>query len=185
MAGPAREADAGNGAAMRVLPVALATLGHAENAKAWTLAQCHITHHHPLSDDVALTLVHMTQALLRGRGKEAARERSAALASAHPEAEFDVYRGKCSAYVVETMQTVLHFYFRTQSFGECLIETVNQGGDADTTGALVGMLAGATYGLSAIPKDWLARLDRKVAAEIRLQVPQLLALSARNEGRAA
>jgi len=176
--GPMRETDAGNGAAMRVLPVALATLGHAENAAAWTLAQCHITHHHPLSDAVSLTLVSMTQALLLGQGKSAARERAAALTGAYPDLAFEPYKGASSAYVLETMETVLHFYFSTESFGQCLIETVNQGGDADTTGALAGMLAGATYGPGAIPQDWLARLDRKTAAEIRRQVPELLALAA-------
>ncbi|WOJ89235.1 ADP-ribosyl-[dinitrogen reductase] hydrolase [Methylocapsa polymorpha] len=179
LAGPLRESDAGNGAAMRVLPVALATLGRPEQAKAWTLAQCHITHHHPISDAVSLALVDMTQALLGGLSISAARAKADALTGAHPELGFEPYQGKSSAYVVETMQTVLHFYFATKSFGECLIETVNQGGDADTTGALAGMLAGATYGLAAIPPDWLGRLDRKVAAEIRGQVPQLLALSGR------
>ncbi len=179
LAGPPRESDAGNGAAMRVLPVALATLGNAENAKLWTLAQCHITHHHPLSDAVSLTLVHMIQALLGGRGEIGARAAADALTRAHPELGFEPYQGKSSAYVVETMQTVLHYYFATASFSECLVETVNQGGDADTTGALAGMLAGATYGLGAIPQDWLARLDRKVAAEIHAQVPRLLALAAR------
>ena len=74
------------------------------------------------------------------------------------------------------MQTVLHFYLGTQSFADCVIQTVNQGGDADTTGALAGMLAGATYGLAAIPAGWLAKLDREVATEIRGQVPRLLAI---------
>lgn len=177
LTGPLRESDAGNGAAMRVLPVALATLGHAANAKTWTLTQCHITHHHPLSDAVALTLVEMTQRLVNGKGKAAARQTADALTGAYPDLSFEPYQGKSSAYVVETMQTVLHFYFATRSFSACLIETVNQGGDADTTGALAGMLAGATYGLAAIPQDWLVRLDRKVAAEIRGQVPRLLALA--------
>ena len=49
------------------------------------------------------------------------------------------------------MQTVLHFYFSTDSFADCVIQAVNQGGDADTTGALAAMLAGATYGMAAIP----------------------------------
>lgn len=182
LAGPLRETDAGNGAAMRVLPVALATLGNAANAKAWTLAQCHITHHHPLSDAASLALVAMTQALLGGEGKSAAQSAADALANAYPEHEFGLYKGRSSAYVLETMQTVLHFYFGTHSFRDCLIETVNQGGDADTTGAIVGMLAGATYGLDEIPPDWLARLDRKVAAEIRGQVPDLIAIAARLAG---
>jgi len=75
------------------------------------------------------------------------------------------------------MRTVLHGFFGATSFSDCLVETVNQGGDADTTGALAGMLAGAAYGPAAIPREWLARLDKPVVAEIRRQVPQLLALA--------
>ncbi|MEW5728105.1 MAG: ADP-ribosylglycohydrolase family protein, partial [Pseudomonadota bacterium] len=71
-------------------------------------------------------------------------------------------------------QTVFHVYFRTDSFKSCVIDTVNQGGDADTTGALAGMLAGATYGIQDIPSAWLTKLDRKVADEVRAQVPRLL-----------
>lgn len=179
LAGPMRDTDAGNGAAMRILPIALATLGRPAEAEAWTLAQCHITHHHPLSDAASLALVHMTQTLLIGCGKPAARAKANALAEGYEELRFEPYPGKSSAYVVETMQTAMHFYFATESFADCLVETVNQGGDADTTGALAGMLAGATYGLASIPQDWLARLDRKVAAEIKRQVPQLLSLAAR------
>ena len=175
--GPPNEAEAGNGAAMRVLPVALATIGRADLAKAWTLAQCHITHHHPLSDAVSLALVHMVQALLEGHGKYAARQKAHVLERDFPALGFDRYEGRSSAYVLETMQCVLHFYVVTGSFKECLIVTVNEGGDADTTGAIVGMLAGATYGLSSLPQDWLSRLDRKVVAEIRAQVPALLAIA--------
>ena len=75
------------------------------------------------------------------------------------------------------MQTVLHFYFSTESFADCVIQTVNQGGDADTTGALAAMLAGATYGMAAIPAGWLGKLDRQVTSRIRWQVPRLLAIS--------
>jgi ADP-ribosyl-[dinitrogen reductase] hydrolase len=101
----------------------------------------------------------------------------------HKGFRFDPYPGRSSAYVVDTLQTVLHFYFSTGSFADCLVQTVNQGGDADTTGALAGMLAGATYGMAAIPANWLARLDPKVAAAIRQQVPARLAIS-RAAGRA-
>jgi ADP-ribosyl-[dinitrogen reductase] hydrolase len=36
---------------------------------------------------------------------------------------------------------------------------VNRGGDADTTGAISGMLAGALYGPEKIPENWLKTLD--------------------------
>jgi ADP-ribosyl-[dinitrogen reductase] hydrolase len=179
LAGPPHEGDAGNGAAMRVLPVALATLGCAAQAREWTLAQCRITHNHPLSDAVSLALVDMTHALVLGQGQFSARKRADALRISWPGLAFETYDGMSSAYVLDTIQSVLHCYFATGSFKDCLIKTVNQGGDADTTGAIAGMLAGATYGPASIPQDWLAKLDRKVAAEIRAQVPALLAIARR------
>lgn len=174
--GPFCEGDGGNGAVMRNLPVALATMDHPDRFAAWTVAQCHITHHHPLSDDAALALGDMVRALLMGQGMRQARDIAGALVEKHSTFRFEPYKGLSTAYVVDTVQTVLHFYFRTDSFRNCVIETVNQGGDADTTGALAGMLAGATYGVHDIPSAWLNKLDRKVADEIRHLVPKLLRL---------
>ncbi len=48
-----------------------------------------------------------------------------------------------------------------------VILAVNLADDADTVGAVTGQLAGALYGMSAIPERWLARLawrDRIVTA---------------------
>jgi ADP-ribosyl-[dinitrogen reductase] hydrolase len=176
VAAPYFEGDAGNGAAMRVLPVALATLRHPEDAAAWSLAQARITHHHPLSDHASTTLVRMLHWLLADADRDRARAEAESLVEQHPTFRFVPYGGRSSAYVVDTMQTVLHFYFATQSFSECVVRTVNQGGDADTTGALAAMLAGATYGTAGIPPRWLAKLDRTVTAEIRGQVPKLLTI---------
>jgi ADP-ribosyl-[dinitrogen reductase] hydrolase len=179
VAGGFFEGDAGNGAAMRIVPLALATLGQPEQTEAWTLAQCRTTHHHPLSDAASLALVRMLHGLLSGGGKPAARAIADELIEQHRLFGFTPYRGQSSAYVIDTMQTVLHFYFNTHTFSDCVVETVNQGGDADTTGALAAMLAGATYGLAAIPKPWLSRLDRKISTTIHAQVPALLALAER------
>ncbi|OAN44777.1 ADP-ribosyl-[dinitrogen reductase] hydrolase [Paramagnetospirillum marisnigri] len=175
--GPYCEGDGGNGAAMRNLPVALATLGKPELMEQWTLAQCHITHHHPLSDDASVTLGRMVQELVLGNGMKAAREEAGKLVDKHKSFRFESVRFQSTAYIVDTMQTVLHYYFITDSFRNCLIEVVNQGGDADTTGAIVGMLAGATYGVQDIPAPWLSKLDKKVASDIRTQVNGLLKLA--------
>ncbi|MGP3699657.1 ADP-ribosyl-[dinitrogen reductase] hydrolase [Rhodobacter sp. NSM] len=174
---PFAEGDAGNGAAMRVLPVALATLGAPDAARAWTLAQARTTHCHPLSDAACLSLVRMVQALVVGRGPQAVRQEAEALVAEHRIFRFDPYPAQSSGYVVDTMQTVLHQFLASDGFEDCVVRTVNQGGDADTTGALAGMLAGATWGLQAIPARWLAVLDAEVAEEIRQQVPGLLALA--------
>jgi ADP-ribosyl-[dinitrogen reductase] hydrolase len=172
--GPFCDGDAGNGAAMRNLPVALATLDDAARFEEWSIAQSHVTHHHPLSDDATLALGNMVRALVLGQGMKEAREIAKALVEKHKCFRFEPYRGQSSAYIVDTVQTVLHFYFITDSFRNCVIETVNQGGDADTTGAIAGMLAGATYGVQEIPSAWLGKLDKKAAEEIRSLVPQLL-----------
>ena len=41
-----------------------------------------------------------------------------------------------------------------------MLAAVNLGDDADTTGAIVGGLAGVYYGLNAIPKKWIITLAR-------------------------
>lgn len=176
--GPPSEGDAGNGAAMRVLPVVLATIGAPDRLEDWVLAQNRITHHHPLSDDGTLTVARALHALFDGRGVVAVRAEVNALIEKHRTFRFEPYRGNCTAYVVDTLQTVFHFYFRTDSFQDCVVETVNQGGDADTTGAIAGMLAGATYGVQGIPAACLKRLDQAVHLAIRDQVEGLLRLAA-------
>jgi len=172
------EGDAGNGACMRNLPVALASLGSQAAFEPWTLAQCHITHNHPLSDDATLTVGAMVQSLLAGGGVKDCRAHANALIARYRSFQFVPYRGLSTPYVVDTIQTVLHFYFRNDNFKSCLVEVINQGGDADTTGAIAGMIAGATYGAAQIPMEWLKKLDPKVAAEIRAQAPALLAIAA-------
>jgi ADP-ribosyl-[dinitrogen reductase] hydrolase len=61
---------------------------------------------------------------------------------------------------------VLHAFFEARSFEECLVATVNQGGDADTTGAIAGAIAGAHFGPEAIPRRWVRRLDRALVEEL-------------------
>jgi len=58
-----------------------------------------------------------------------------------------------------------------------VVETVNCGEDAYTTGAIAGMLGGALYGLDAIPERWLKKLELQVVSEIELQVGELLRLA--------
>ncbi|MBZ0090848.1 MAG: ADP-ribosyl-[dinitrogen reductase] hydrolase [Sulfuricellaceae bacterium] len=175
--GPPNEGDGGNGACMRNLPVALATLGREAEFSAWSLAQSRITHHHPLSDAATLALGRMVQQLLLGGGIKACRREAKQLVEQYPVFRFDPYPGRASGYIVDTAQTVLHYFFATDSFESCVTEVVNQGEDADTTGALAGMLAGAAYGLDDIPARWLDALDGEVAAKIEKQAARLLQIS--------
>jgi ADP-ribosyl-[dinitrogen reductase] hydrolase len=174
---PPNEGDAGNGACMRNLPIALATLGNDSKFSQDTLAQCRITHHHPLSDAASLAMGQMSQQLLLGGGLKACRSITNTLIANHPVFRFDPYPKRASAYIVDTVQTVLYFFFRTDSFESCVTQVVNQGDDADTTGALAGMLAGAAYGVQDIPAHWLKKLDPKVTLAIEAQTRELLKLA--------
>lgn len=168
------DADGGNGAAMRLVPIALATYGDDAALERIAIEQAHITHHHPLSDAATLTLGRMVHALLAGQGVKECRKLADALVEAHPKFKFTPYPGRASGYIVDTMQTVLHHFFYTDNFEDCVVDTVNRGEDADTTGAIVGMLAGALYGVDAIPTRWLERLDVSIKAEIEHQTGKLL-----------
>lgn len=175
--GPPREDDAGNGACMRNLPVVLATIRRADDFSEWSLQQSRITHHHPLSDAATLSLGVMAGQLIRGDSFDACVHTTNQLIAENPLFSYDPYPGKSSAYIVDTMQTVLHYFFNTDNFESCLIATVNQGGDADTTGALVGMLAGARYGKQSIPSRWLERLNPKITEAIHAQTEKLIEIA--------
>ncbi|AKU10614.1 ADP-ribosyl-[dinitrogen reductase] hydrolase [Azoarcus sp. CIB] len=177
---PFSDGDAGNGALMRVLPAILFAYRDMALLERCALEQAHVTHNHPLSDAATLCLARMLADLLHGghwRDNLAKlRAHAKALVDAHRQFRFDPYPKRATGYVVDTAQTVLYAFFSTDDFESCLIRTVNCGGDADTTGAIAGMLAGAHYGVDAIPVRWLKRLDRDVSEAIVRQVDGLLAL---------
>lgn len=169
--------SAGNGAAMRNLPVVLATLGDPVACAQFSLEQAHLTHWHHLSDAATVTLARMTRGLLQDGSRDACRDEADELVERHGEFRFAPWPGRTSGYIVDTVQTVFDGFFHTTEFEECLINVVNRGGDADTTGALAGQLAGALYGAQAIPARWLKRLDPAIAVAVRAQTEGLLALA--------
>jgi ADP-ribosyl-[dinitrogen reductase] hydrolase len=179
--GPLNEGDAGNGALMRNLPVVLATLGDDARMAQASIAQAHITHHHPQSDAAMLAFGRMVQALLQAddeaSGTMACRFIADDLVADHPGFRWEPYPGRATAYVVDTAQTVLAGFFDHAEFEPALVWTVNQGHDADTTGALVGMLAGARCGARALPQRWLDRLVRATRMAVTDQTAALLALA--------
>lgn len=179
LAAPSSE-DAGNGACMRNLPAVLFALHDAALLERCTLEQSHITHHNALSDAGTLTVAHMLRLLLLGAPFDAVRFEAERLVQHQPQFRFAPYPGRAGGYIVDTLQTVLHHFLTTGDFEACLVAVVNRGEDADTTGAIVGALAGARYGYGAIPHEWLRKLDRGVVARIEAQVEALLALAWRH-----
>jgi len=167
VAGPFNEGDAGNGAVMRVAPVALATLADGVLLERWAVEQGHITHNHPLSDAACVLIGRLIHMGCTGQSLECMQRAVGSVIAQFPTFRFTPFRGLATAYVVDTMQTVLHYFLSTRSFEECLVATVNQGGDADTTGAIAGAIAGAFYGPTQLPSHWVARLAPELVSEIR------------------
>jgi len=172
--GPPNEGDAGNGAAMRMAPVAVGALADEKLLEAMAIGQAHITHHHALSDAASVLIGRLIQLALLGHSMDRLRCQADDAAARFPKFRYQPYHGLATAYVVDTMQTVLHFLFATSSFEECVVATVNHGGDADTTGAIVGAIAGAYYGPDGIPRDWLRKLDPGVREELACLSEQLV-----------
>ena len=178
VAGPPNDGDGGNGALMRNLPVALATLGQPAAFERLSRAQAHLTHHHPQSDTATLGLGALTQALVLGQlDHSQCQAWMQQWASEHRAFRYQPYPGRASGYVVDTVQTVLHSLHHATSAEEAIVTAVNQGDDADTTGALVGMLAGALWGVASLPERWLQGLQRDTVQAITTQTRQLLALA--------
>lgn len=174
---PPNEFDAGNGACMRVLPLALAAFRLDDNdIRLVCNMQSHVTHNNELSDAAVFCVVRMIHMALRGDRKERLlAEPVNQLIGQFPRFNYTKKNHQNpSAYIVDTMKVVLQSFFSTDSFEECLIDVVNRGGDADTTGAIAGMIAGAYYGLEKIPARWIKSIDKEVGKRCREQALSLI-----------
>jgi len=173
------EYDAGNGACMRCLPVALATLGaEPDEVDAANRRQAHVTHNNPVSDIGTLTVIRMVQTAMLGGDRAALKVLADQLVSQEPVYAYDRKRSENpSGYIADTLRTVFQSLFATDAFEPALIDCVNRGGDSDTTGAILGMIAGALYGPNAIPARWTRRLERDIRLECLSQAQRLVRVS--------
>ena len=73
---------------------------------------------------------------------------------------------RSSGYVVHTLEAALWSVARTGDFRNAVLLAANLADDADMVAAVTGQLAGALYGLSGIPDEWLerGRLERSAPA---------------------
>ncbi len=63
-----------------------------------------------------------------------------------------------SGYVIHSLEASLWAIGNANSYAEAVLLAANLGEDSDTTAAITGQLAGAIWGLSGIPAEWLAVL---------------------------
>ncbi|KFI58330.1 ADP-ribosylglycohydrolase family protein [Bifidobacterium cuniculi] len=146
------ERDNGNGSLMRSIPLAFFDVDDDAIRQASA-----VTHAHPTSMDACVRFVHAARALLGG-----ADTRQAARTGGHDriwEQPRDAIRS--TGYVLDTLPAALWCLTTTDSYVDCVLTAVNLGGDADTTAAVAGALAGIVYGFDderedgrGIPGKW-------------------------------
>lgn len=85
-----------------------------------------------------------------------------------------------TGYIVDALEAALWAHAKTDTYEDGVLLAVNLGDDADTTAAIYGQLAGATYGVEKIPEKWRSKVHR--AGEIIDRADRLLALNDRASG---
>lgn len=66
-----------------------------------------------------------------------------------------------TGYVVDTLMAAVKSLLCTSTYEDAIMYAVRLGFDTDTNAAVTGALAGAYYGMEAIPERWLAKLRKK------------------------
>ncbi len=156
--------SASNGSVMRCWPVAIAHWDDLDALLAASRLQSRVTHPHPecvagcaFVNAAIYCLVHgaaPAEAVARGLQAAAAPEAlRQAIAAAGSKRRAELPN---SGWVRHTLESAVWALLTTDSFEEAVVQAVNLGNDADTTGAVAGALAGAAYGLDAIPAAWRA-----------------------------
>jgi ADP-ribosyl-[dinitrogen reductase] hydrolase len=156
-----------NGSLMRSWPVALANWRDPMRLVADSILQSQVTHFHPECIAASVLVNVMIANLIAGQSPADALQTALELSNpptglrqvalAAPTKRRAVLPN--SGWVRHTLESALWGLFTTNTFEEALVQVANLGGDADTAAAVVGALAGARYGLSAIPARWRGQLQ--------------------------
>ncbi len=177
--------SAGNGPAMRAAVLGVCLGQDRERLRACVRASTRLTHTDPRSERGAFLVAlaarrgaeHGPPGVQAGAFLAEARQALPDLdpelggvldaAEAHakrgaPAAELAAHLGLrrgVSGYVYHTVPLALYCWLRHPGdFRGAVEEVISLGGDADSTGAIVGGVAGATVGASGIPPQWLGGL---------------------------
>ncbi|KAL8835704.1 MAG: hypothetical protein Q9170_003206 [Blastenia crenularia] len=168
-----KKAQCGNGSLMRVSPIGL--VFHKDSAKAieYAALSSQVTHPYPTNAEACKIYTKLIAATF----KDSSKADLASIMADWPfedvdlKSRFEKYTGLAAwqevdamqisslGYVVHSLEASLWVFFTTDSFEAGALKVVNLGDDADTVGAIYGGIAGAFYGVEAIPKSWLESLQ--------------------------
>ena len=180
--GPDHPRSAGNGSIMRLAPIALAFALNPKQAISLAADSSRTTHAATEAIDGCRYLAALIIGALQGQPKERllsdlysplaegwttplTAKIAAIAAGLYKEKNPPEIRG--TGYVVASLEAALWAFYHSKNFAHGALLAINLGEDADTTGAVYGQLAGAYYGASAIPPNWLTLLQQKEYIQTR------------------
>jgi ADP-ribosyl-[dinitrogen reductase] hydrolase len=162
-----RPDSAGNGSVMRCWPVALAHWDDLDQLLADSCLQSRVTHPHAeceaASAFVNATLYYLVQGVAAADAVAQAVEHAEmpaplrAVVAQAPTRRREALEN--SGWVRHTLESTVWGLLAHETFEDAVVQVVNLGNDADTAGAVVGALAGAAYGIEAIPLRWRNELQ--------------------------
>lgn len=65
---------------------------------------------------------------------------------------------RSSGYAIDTLEAALWAVWNTDNFKDAVLLAANLADDADSVAAVAGQLAGALYGASGIPEEWVSKV---------------------------
>jgi len=180
--GQLRPDGKGNGALMRVLPLALWHKGSDRELVLDAHRQCLITHGHLCNQVCCALYCLVARCLLSGADFENALQKAVMtledLYSTMPEyaqeLEWSVrpgetWVGRGSGYVVDCLRSAFMIMECADHYEYAVKRAVLLGDDTDTTACVTGGLAGILFGYQEIPKRWRDALKGKAAVETLLR----------------
>jgi ADP-ribosylglycohydrolase len=149
-----------NGSVMRGPPLGIFTAS--PDLEELSIACSRLTHWDPVAGACSAFVNRMVADLARGASRDGA-FRHACSTCRSPEvlsflAGFRDHPPDPSLDALLATHCALSVFMGAGTFAEAVIRAVNLGGDADTAGAITGALAGAHWGVEAIPPAWRLRL---------------------------
>jgi ADP-ribosyl-[dinitrogen reductase] hydrolase len=153
-------ASRSNGSVMRGFPVGV--FFAPASVEEMSIACSRLTHYDMAAAHCSVWLNTMTSAMCRGSTRAEA-YRTAAARCRNDEvftllSDYKNYPADPSLDALLCAHAALSCFMASDSFEEALVTAINLGGDADTVGACCGALAGACWGMDAIPKRWIKDL---------------------------
>jgi ADP-ribosyl-[dinitrogen reductase] hydrolase len=159
--------SAGNGCIMRLAPVPMFYVNDHDAAVHYSAESSRVTHGAAECLDACRLLGSQLVRALNGASRDELLFGNSGLKLTAPKilelaagsfADKTDQQIRGSGYVVESLEAALWCFLNTESYRDAILKAANLGDDADTTAAITGQLAGAFYGVGAIPVDWLDKL---------------------------